>query len=386
MKIKRKFALYNIIMLITPIVLIGVISICFLVVFIMKYPVNELNITRAALLHPSVFSQALGEFFKRNPSAILYCVIWAFICVTLVVLSTTIVTHFMSKSVEKPISELSRAADHVRNGHLDFEVLGSDYDEINALCGSFDAMRCELKRARAVEENMKHERSMLLANISHDLKTPVTSIKGYVDGIRDGVADTKEKLERYLDTISAKADAIDDMVNNLSVFSRLELSKMVFNFETADINELLRSFIADYKLDIEKHGVTLTEHISDETARVRLDREKMSRVFSNITDNAVKYRSAAAPTLEISSIARDKGVYISFTDNGIGIDESEIKKVFEGFYRADASRSVRGSGLGLGIVKQIVEKHGGKIWLRSGGVGKGTTAEIYLPLSEEGET
>ncbi len=382
MKIKSKFTLYNIIMLITPILLIGVISVCFLIIFILKFPVEELNITRASMLDPLVFSQALGEFFKGNPDAIGYVVLWLFLCVFLLVVSTTVATHFMTKSVEKPINDLARAADYIRDGNLNFEVMGSDYDEIDKLCTNFDTMRKELKMAQERESYMKKERSMLLANISHDLKTPVTSIKGYVEGIRDGIADTPEKMNRYLDTIYAKARVIDDMVNNLSMFSKLELSRMTFDFEEGDINVFLRGLVEDYRLDMEKNGVELVSNISDETAIVKIDYEKISRVFSNIIDNAVKYRNENNPMLEISTFTRDNGVYVCISDNGIGIEEKELKNVFEGFYRVDSSRSIKGSGLGLGIVKQIVEKHGGKIWLKSEGLGKGTTAIIYLPIAQ----
>ena len=382
MKIKSKFTLYNIIMLITPILLIGVISVCFLIIFILKFPVEELNITRASMLDPLVFSQALGEFFKGNPDAIGYVVLWLFLCVFLLVVSTTVATHFMTKSVEKPINDLAKAADYIRDGNLNFEVMGSDYDEIDKLCTNFDTMRKELKMAQERESYMKKERSMLLANISHDLKTPVTSIKGYVEGIRDGIADTPEKMNRYLDTIYAKARVIDDMVNNLSMFSKLELSRMTFDFEEGDINVFLRGLVEDYRLDMEKNGVELVSNISDETAIVKIDYEKISRVFSNIIDNAVKYRNENNPMLEISTFTRDNGVYVCISDNGIGIEEKELKNVFEGFYRVDSSRSIKGSGLGLGIVKQIVEKHGGKIWLKSEGLGKGTTAIIYLPIAQ----
>lgn len=380
MKIKRKFTLYNVIMLITPILLIGVISVCFLIIFILKYPVEELNITRTSMLDPIVFSQALGEFFKGNPGSVWYVALWFFICIALIMVSTTITTRLMTKSVEKPINDLAQAAESIRAGNLNFEVMGSDYDEIDALCNSFDAMRKELKRAGQIEKYMKKERSMLLANISHDLKTPITSIKGYIEGIRDGIADTPEKINRYLDTIYAKAEVIDDMVNNLSMFSKLELSRLTFEFEKGDINAFLREFVEDYRLDLEKNGIRLVSNISQEQLFVKIDYEKMSRVFSNIIDNAVKYRSADNPMLEITTFSRDNGVYICISDNGIGIEEKELKNVFEGFYRVDSSRTIKGSGLGLGIVKQIAEKHGGKIWLKSDGLGKGTTAVVYLPL------
>lgn len=382
MKIKNKFTLYNIIMLITPIILIGVISVCFLIIFILKYPVEELHITRTSMLDPVVFSQAFGEFFKSNPGAVCYAVLWVVICAVLIVASTTIATGLMTKSVEKPINDLSQAAEYIRAGNLDFEVMGSDYDEIDKLCTSFDAMRKELKYANEREKYMKKERSMLLANISHDLKTPITSIKGYIEGIRDGVASTPEKMNSYLDTIHAKAEVIDDMVNNLSMFSKLELSRLTFDFEQGDFNAFLRGFAGNYKIDFEKNGIRFLDKISDVKAVVKIDYEKMSRVFANIIDNAVKYRNGDTPMLEISTFLKDGGVYAYISDNGIGIEEDELKNVFEGFYRVDSSRSIKGSGLGLGIVKQIVEKHGGKIWLKSDGIGKGTTAVVYLPLAE----
>lgn len=382
MKIKNKFTLYNIIMLITPIILIGVISVCFLIIFILKYPVEELHITRASMLDPVVFSQAFGEFFKSNPGAVFYAVLWVVICAVLIVASTTIATGLMTKSVEKSINDLAQAAEYIRAGNLDFEVMGSDYDEIDKLCTSFDAMRKELKYANEREKYMKKERSMLLANISHDLKTPITSIKGYIEGIRDGVASTPEKMNSYLDTIHAKAEVIDDMVNNLSMFSKLELSRLTFDFEQGDFNAFLRGFAGNYKIDFEKNDIRFFDKISDVKAVVKIDYEKMSRVFANIIDNAVKYRNGDTPMLEISTFLKDGGVYAYISDNGIGIEEDELKNVFEGFYRVDSSRSIKGSGLGLGIVKQIVEKHGGKIWLKSEGIGKGTTAVVYLPLAE----
>lgn len=380
MKIKTQFTLYNIIMLITPIFLIGVISVCFLIIFIMKYPVEELNIGRASLLSPIIFAQAFGDFFKNHPDAMMYIFLWLFLCILVLIISTTTVTRLMTKSVEKPIKDLAAAAADITNGNLDFEVMGSSYDEIDTLCGNFDTMCKELKLAQKREQLMKSERSMLLANISHDLKTPVTSIKGYIEGIRDGIADTPQKRERYLDTIYDKANVIDDLVSNLSAFSKLELSRLSFAFDKMDINEFLHDFFESCRLDFEKNHVKLINNIPSETAIINADRKKMQRVFSNLADNAVKYGSSDSPRMEVASVKRDGRIYITVSDNGIGIEETELANVFDGFYRVDTSRAVAGSGLGLGIVKQIIEKHGGKIWLKSDGLGKGTTAIICLPL------
>ena len=190
-------------------------------------------------------------------------------------------------------------------------------------------------------------------------------------------------MKRYLDTIHTKAEVIDDLVNNLSVFSKLELSRLIFEFKEGDINLFMRDFVDDYRLDLEKNGIKLETDIPTDEVIVRMDYEKMSRVFSNLIDNAVKYRSEDNPTLSVSTMCSDGGVYVNISDNGIGIDENELKNVFDGFYRVDSSRSIKGSGLGLGIAKQIVEKHGGKIWLKSDGLGKGTTAVVFCRKSKE---
>lgn len=382
MKLKQKFTVSNLIMLITSIVLVGVISVCFLIIFIVKYPVEELYVSRAALLNPLILSRAIGNFFQKNPTALLYVIIWLLLCIIVFTVTVTIITRLLSISIQKPINDLTVATDNIKKGDLDFQVMGSGYDEIDSLCESFDSMRQALKRANEKEKYMQEERSLLLANLSHDLKTPITSIKGYIDGIRDGIADTPEKQRRYLNTIYAKASMIDDMVNNLSIFSKLEMSKLTFNFIEGDIISFLKDLLEDYRLDLEKNNLKLDLDIENSSAIVKIDYEKMGRVFSNLIGNAIKYKKNKEGTLKVSSHIEDNGIYIAITDDGIGINESELKNVFESFYRIDTARNmnIKGSGLGLGIAKQIVEKHGGKIWLKSGGEGKGTTAIIYLPL------
>jgi len=378
MKIKHKFTIYNLILLITPVFLIGVISLCYLVVFILKFPVETLYITRAELLSPRTLARVIGSFLQSNPKAISYIASWFVLCLLTLAATTTVITFRMTRIIERPINDLTRAADSIRGGSLDFEVLGSDISEIDSLCRSFDEMRKTLRSARRREEEMTRERSLLIANISHDLKTPVTSIKGYVDGIRDGIAASPEKQRQYLDTIYAKADTIDSMVNTLSEYSRAELSAYDLKFETGDVNEFLNTFIEDCRIETERRGAVLVNEVSRESAMARLDREKLSRAFTNIIDNAIKY-GGDKPRLDVSSQLRDGGVYITFRDYGIGIAEEELDRVYDTFYRADASRSVSGSGLGLGIVKRIIERHGGRIWINSSGIGRGTRVTVFLP-------
>lgn len=382
MKIRTKFAVSNIIMLVTPIFSIGVISVFCMILFIFKFPVEQINIQRAQLLNPKLFVEAAGIFFHDNPKAVWYIAVWALISAAIAVITITAVTQHLYLSLRQPIDELRSAAERIENGDLSFYVLGSDYDEIDSLCRAFDDMRNAIRSSAEREKHMKEERNLLIANISHDLKTPITSIKGYISGINDGVADTPEKLERYLNTISAKADILDSMVTNLSLYSKLEMSKLSFEFVNYDMNTFLRNLFCDYELDLCNENMSLALDFCS-SAPVRMDKEKMQRVFANLVNNSIKYRDGDSGSIEVKTYVENGGVYTEFSDTGIGIKEDDTKRVFDVFYRADASRSPNagGSGLGLGIAKQIVEKHGGKIWMKTRE--KGIKTIIYLPLYRE---
>lgn len=382
MKIHQKFGFYNVIMLITPIALIGIISVVFLILFIAKFPVEELSLSRTSLLNPVILIQAFGQFFKDHPGSVGYVFLWLLLCILIIATTTTVVTHMMVRSIERPIDALKESAENIKNGQLQFEVMGSNYDEINNLCESFDEMRRALLLANEREADMKHERSLLIANISHDLKTPITAIKGYIDGIHDGIADTPEKLNKYLDTIRQKANTIENLVSNLSTFSKLELSRLEFSFEKNDLRDLVLDVLDSYRIDIEQLGIQLTTDIVCDPVMVRMDAEKMRRVFTNIIENAIKYRRHADACLDVSLRISGGSAYVSIADNGVGIEPQELTKVFSSFYRTDTSRTsqIEGNGLGLGIAMQIVRRHGGKIWLKSDGVNCGTTAIVCLPL------
>lgn len=369
-------------MLITPIFLIGVISVLFVFLFVMKFPVEEFSVTRAQLLNPVTLIRSAGQFISANPGSVIYVFWWAILCISAIAVPTTVITRIMSKSLTEPLDTLTKSVENIKNGRLNFEVMGSDYDELNALCEGFDSMRRALLASRRREEELKEEQKLLIANISHDLKTPVTSIKGYIDGINDGVADTPEKLAKYLSTIRSKADAIESLANNLRAASVTEKAEELC---TGDIRELLYDILDSYRLDLEACGIKVTTDFAEGELIVRIDGKKMKRVFSNIIENTIKYRRADSQSLIVRAFAQDGSVYIHFTDDGIGIDPAQLASVFDIFYRADTSRTslIQGNGLGLGIAKGIVEAHGGKIWLTSAGEGKGTTAAISLPQYKE---
>ena len=387
MKISRRFQRYNLILLLTSIGLIGAVSVLFLIIFILKFPVEQLYVTRVELINPLILSRAVSAFFSDNPEAIVYLLIYLLVCIAAEAALCTALTHLLSRSLEEPIRELRHDVDRIRGGELKFEVMGNDYEELDDLATGIDEMRRALLTSREREEQLKTERNMLVANVAHDLRTPVTSIKGYVDGILDGIADTPEMRERYLRTIKLKAEMIDELVSNLSLYSMLEVSGIKLEKSRGDLRELILGIIDGTRLDLEQNGITLSYEISPEPLMVDIDGEKMRRVFTNLIDNAIKYRSGGDSRIYIKAFSEDGYAYVVISDNGMGIARDELEHVFESFYRADASRTpqIKGNGLGLGIAKQLTEKHHGRMWLRSGGINKGTTATVALPLLKEDE-
>ncbi len=324
----------------------------------------------------SAVSLFLAGFFRKLGVAVL-----------IIVAGTTLtITFFMSRSITKPLRVLVHATHQIKNGNLNFQVTSRSKDELGELTVAFEQMRFKLKESIEMQLQYEENRKELISSISHDLKTPITAIKGYVEGIVDGVADTPEKMDKYVKTIYTKATDMDRMIDDLFLFSKLDLKRMPFSFEKVDARKYFEDCIGEVQLDLEKKGVGIELAAVELKAdtQVRMDREKLKRVLMNIIDNSCKYMGHEAGKIAVSVRDGAGEILIGIRDNGKGISESELPYIFDRFYRADPSRNTAtgGSGLGLAIVRQIVEGHGGRIWAESK-LGEGTT--IYFTLRKVAE-
>ena len=284
----------------------------------------------------------------------------------LVILLVTngLLTYFVSRSIVRPLKALKRAAEQIKDGNLDYVVKSSSKDEIGELFVAFEQMRGKLKHSVALQLQYEENRKELISNISHDLKTPVTSIKGYVEGILDGVADTPDKLDKYIKTIYAKATDMDRLIDELFLFSKLDLHNVPFHFEKVDLIRFLEDCTEELQFDLNEKGISLTLDIPKDAAyQVAVDREKLKRVVLNVLENAVKYMEQPQGLITIRLTEQEEWVLVQIQDNGQGIAAEALPYIFERFYRADPSRNSNtgGSGLGLAIVKQIIEGHSGEI-------------------------
>ncbi|NWQ43533.1 HAMP domain-containing protein [Bacillus sp. EB106-08-02-XG196] len=290
-----------------------------------------------------------------------------------------LLNYIVSRSIIKPISVLKEGAERIKSGDLNFEIKTASSDEIGQLNKTFEEMRVKLKESITLQIQYEENRKELLSNISHDLKTPITSIIGYVEGIKDGVANTREKMEKYLTTIHIKARDMDSLIDELFLFSKLDLKKESFTFEIIELVEYMRDFVEKLHLDLVQKGIQITYHTMNQPMYVTADREKLKRVLVNLINNCVKYMNKDDKYISITLHEGPFDVVVEVTDNGYGIDPSALPYIFNRFYRAEISRNSQtgGSGLGLAISKHIIEEHEGEIWAASE-KGKGTSVFFSL--------
>lgn len=283
------------------------------------------------------------------------------------------------------LNELKKAANEIKNGNLDYELKVDGTDEIGELCQDFEEMRHKLKDTAEESVRSETESKELISNISHDLKTPITAIKGYVEGIMDGVASSPEKLDKYIKTIYVKANDMDRLIDELTIYSKIDTNRIPYTFSKIDISDYFDDCVNELGIEFESKGIMLNfSNFLEGSVIVIADSEQLKRVINNIISNSVKYMDKPKGIINIR--LRDVGDYvqIEIEDNGKGIAVRDMPYIFDRFYRADSSRNSAqgGSGIGLAIVKKIIEDHGGNIWASSK-EGVGTVMYFVLRKHQE---
>lgn len=305
--------------------------------------------------------------------------------VFVVILTAGVLIIWIYRSILRPLNTLHAATDAMKEGNLDYSIEGDPEDEIGQLCVDFEEMRIRLKELIEVRLKYEEDTKELISNISHDLKTPITAIKGYAEGIMDGVADTEEKKAKYIKTIYTKAIDMSSLVDELSFYSKIDCNTMPYTFTSINLHDYFSDCIDELTLDLEVKNIEIFyKNETDISLKVSADAEQLKRVVNNIIGNSVKYIGSKKGLIQIRIEDIGEYVKISIKDNGQGIGAKDLPYVFERFYRADTSRnSIKGgTGLGLAIAKKIIQDHTGVIWVESE-EGKGTTIYFTLKKSKE---
>ena len=274
------------------------------------------------------------------------------------------------QSMVTPIRKLQIAAENIKEGNLDFTIdtVGAEQDEMNELCVTFEEMRRRLKESAEEKITSEQENKDLISNIAHDLKTPITAVKGYAEGIIDGVANTPEKIDKYVRTIYSKANEMDTLINELTLYAKIDTNRIPYNFAKINVEDYFADCVEEVGIDLETRGIGLAYYnYTEKDVVIIADPEQLRRVINNIVGNSVKYMNKTNGFINVR--IKDVGdfIQVEIEDNGRGIPQKDLPYIFDRFYRGDVSRNsaMGGSGIGLSIVKKIMEDHGGKIWATS---------------------
>ncbi len=289
-------------------------------------------------------------------------------------------TQWIRKSVFSPIDRLNVAMQKIKDGNFDYALQEACGGEIGELYRNYEDMRLRLKESTEEKQENETRNRELISNISHDLKTPITAIKGYVEGLMDGVADTPEKVDKYVKTIYNKANDMDKLINELTTYSGIDSNRIPYNFHRINVGDYFGDCVEEVGLDLESKNIKLNySNLVDADTIVIADPEQMKKVINNIISNSVKYMDKPQGSIDIRILDETDAIRIEIEDNGKGIAQKDLQKIFERFYRTDASRNSAqgGSGIGLSIVKKIIEDHGGYIWATSR-EGEGTCMHFVL--------
>lgn len=288
----------------------------------------------------------------------------------------------LEKRVFKPIEDLKNGVEEIAQGNYDVKVECDMRNEIGLLVASFNEMARKLGESERIKSEYEENRKALVANISHDLKTPITSLQGYVEAILDGDIPPENK-EKYLQIIHRNIVYVNRLIDDLFLFSKLDMQKLNFQFACVPIRAFMGDLTEEFRFELAEKQVQLVYiHKMEQDWPVRMDRKRMHQAIRNIISNALKYGPEKGLVIRVGLSKQSDFACIELSDNGPGIPEDKLPHIFDRFYRIDNERTkdLLSTGLGLAIARELVEAHGGRITAASK-EGHGTCFTITLPLA-----
>lgn len=317
------------------------------------------------------------SYFKKYFSITLFILIFSFLILIGLILFFSIK---ISKGISEPIKTLILSSEEIAKGIFNRKVEYDGKNEIAKFCKTFDSMRIQLREAAEEKEKYEQSRKELFACISHDLRTPITSIKSYVEALEKGLATNKEKQDRYLSVIKNKTNELDQRIQDLFCLSQLEVGKFPMDFVIEDSEKIFKEMFTPFELEFKDLPITFKVNDPIPSVQINCDRKRITQVLLNIIGNAKKYITHDG-IIEISIFLENNSLIVSIKDNGSGIPSEHIPYVFDHFFTGEKARTKKrgGTGLGLAICKQIILAHGGEIWIEST-IDIGTTVYFSLPI------
>ncbi len=269
-------------------------------------------------------------------------------------------TNRLSRVVMEPVEKLLLGVERIRNGNLEEEIDYQGEAEFEQVCRAFNSMQHTILEDQRQRARNEQARTDMVTGISHDLRTPLTSIRGYIKGVLDGIAGSPEKKEAYLRTAYEATEEMNVLLQKLFDFSRMESGQMPFHMVRADLAEFVAAYVAQKEMRADADMLQfLFAREREQIVEIDMDVEQVRRILDNLLENSEKYAQVKPVQVQIRLEERHNSVFLEWKDNGKGVPEEKRERIFDRFYRCDEARNEKGSGIGLYVVRYIMERHGG---------------------------
>ena len=322
----------------------------------------------------------MHDAFGRDVRITLW-VVFLILSVTFASIINNFFTHRITKRITRPLEMLNGGVRQIHANNFAHRIDYKGNDEFRPICEAFNEMAEKLETSTVQRQKDESARRELIAGISHDLRTPLTSIKGCLEGIETGVASSPEMREKYLSIVKNKTVTLEYLIEQFFLFAKLDMDEFPLDLRRTDISLAVCDMIEDSLSEYAAKGLSINVSDMPKNAYVLADVIMLRNVIINILENSVRYKTKEQGQMEISAVVDGDAVLLRLTDNGPGVQADALPKLFDVFYRADPSRSKRGSGMGLAISAKIVERMGGSIHAEPSAVGTGLATVIRLPLA-----
>lgn len=360
--VKRRIFLSNTLMVLGVLVLFLMINSAVLVIYFESIE-QELGNTVEYVTNEEELEDMLGEFTFRRKEFILLFIFDGALCIAVLLAISQLFTKKLVNRIMEPLEALSDAAERIRNQDLSQDIVYFGDVEFENVCRSFNEMRGAILSGQ--EKNQKYEKARIdmIAGVSHDLRTPLTAIRGTIKALLDGVASTPERQQKFLETAYKRTGDMDGLLNQLFYLSKLETGNMPLYLRSIELADFIENYVKGKRELLENEPVELTADTKGLAGSVSVDPEQLQRIFDNLLENSRKYGEVIPLKIKIALERTKKGYSICFSDNGVGVAKEKLPFLFEEFYRADESRNKKeGNGLGLYIVKYLIEAMGGSVY------------------------
>ena len=377
--VRRRIFLSNALMVLVTLAIFLVINVGVIKIYA-EYVEEELRTSAEKIVSEDELHDLVEDFTIHKNEFILLFLADGVLCIAVLVIMSQIFTGNLVKHIMEPLDELAAGAKRIKENDLTEDINYSGDIEFENVCDTFNKMQKHILREQ--EKNRKYEkaRTDMIAGISHDLRTPLTAIRGTIKGLMDGIASTPEKQDRFLETAYRRTGEMDLLLNQLFYLSKIETGNMPITLRKIEISSFIKNYVQAKQGLMEAEKEELVEETKEITAEVAVDPEQLQRIFDNLLENSRKYGEKVPLKMKIGLRKTPGGILIRFSDNGVGVPENKLPHVFDEFYRVDESRNKKeGNGLGLYIVKYLIEAMGGTVWAENE---DGFVVSMELPLGE----